>query len=334
MRESRDPNARSLDMVGTTLITAALFLIIWALIKTTAHAWLSAYTLGFLAAGIVLMAIFLWWESHHSEPMIPLEFFKRRAFSASAAVVALVGVGLFGIIYYLTLYFQNVRGYDPQQAGLRSLPMTMMILIVAPIGGRLNGKVSPRALMTTGMLMASVGLFFLSRIGVDTSYNYIWPCQILMGAGMALTMPAVSATGMAAVEPTRAGIASGVINASRQVGGAFGIAILGSVGATLAANSWNDKLAHLPPAVQARGQQLTELVQGGQGRLITEKTHLPAVGNAALESFQHGVQGALLVAAFLLLGAAFVAFFGLRNMVTAQAPPQEAEQAAQVPIEV
>ena len=334
VHESRDPNAHSLDVVGTVLVTLSLFLLIWGLIKTNAHSWLSAYTLTFILAGAALMVAFLIWESRHSEPMIPLGFFRITAFTTSCVVVALVGVGLFGIIYYLTLYFQNVQGFSPQEAGVRSLPMTMMILIVAPIGGRLNARVGPRALMTLGMLMASVGLFALSRLGVDSSYNDIWPFQILMGAGMALTMPAVSSTGMAAVDHTRAGIASGVINASRQVGGAFGIAVLGSVGATLAANSWTDKVSVLPTALQAKADALTPLVQGGQGKLITSLTGRPAVGQAALDSFQHGVRGAFFVGACLLLVAAAVSFFGLRNLRSSQARASESEAPAQVPIEV
>src|SRR5205823_755246 len=129
--ESRDPSARSLDIVGTVLISASLFSLTWGLIKTANHAWLGTYTLAFIGAAI---------------------------------------------------------------------------------GGRMSGRVGPRWLMTVGMLLASIGLFGLSFVRVDSSYNLIWPFQILMGAGMALTMPAVSATGMAAVERTKAGIASGVIN--------------------------------------------------------------------------------------------------------------------------
>src|SRR6185437_8939501 len=179
--------------------------------KTANHAWLGAYTLTFIGVAIVLCALFVLWESRTDDPMIPLSFFKIRAFTYSSVVVALVGGALFCVIYFLTLYFQNVRGYEPIQAGLRTLPTTMMILFVAPIGGRLSGRVGPRWLMTVGMAFASVGLFGLSFVDVDSSYNAIWPFQMLMGAGMALTMPAVSATGMAAVDRTKAGIASGVI---------------------------------------------------------------------------------------------------------------------------
>ena len=249
--------------------------------------------------------------------MIPLDFFRRRAFSVSSIIVTLVGVGLFGIIYFLTLYFQNVKGYSPQEAGVRSLPLTMMILFVAPLGGRMVNRVGPRALMTVGMLLASVGLFGLSRLHVDSSYNMIWPFQIMMGVGMALTMPSVSSTGMAAVDQAKAGIASGVINASRQVGGAIGIALLGSVGATLAANSWHSFVSSQVPApAQNAALRLTPLVQGGRAHAIDQLPvpHAAALANQALLSFQHGVRGAFFVGACLLFAAAVVAFVGLRSV--------------------
>jgi EmrB/QacA subfamily drug resistance transporter len=318
--ESRDPSARSLDIIGTVLISGALFALTWGLIQTASHAWLGAYTLTFLAASAVLFTLFVVWESRVPDPMIPLGFFRIRAFSVSSIVVALVGLALFGVIYFLTLYFQNVRGYDPIQAGLRTLPTTMMILFVAPIGGRLSGRVGPRWLMTVGMFSASIGLFGLSFVSIDSSYNAIWPFQILMGAGMALTMPAVSATGMAAVERTKAGIASGVINASRQVGGALGIAVLGGIGTTLAANQWAASIAGLPPALHAKAEQLIPLVQGGQGKQILAITGNPTAETEALKAFVHGVDRAFLTGAGLTFIAALVAMIGLAHL-----RPQTAE---------
>jgi EmrB/QacA subfamily drug resistance transporter len=315
--ESRDPNARTLDIVGTVLITSALFLLTWGLIKTTDNPWLSAYTLSFLIASAVLIGLFIVWESRTADPMIPLSFFRYRAFTVSSLIITLIGVGLFGIIYYLTLYFQNVQGYSPQQAGIRSLPMTMMILVVAPLGGRLVAKIGPRPQMTFGMLLAAGGLLGLSFLKVDSSYNLIWPFQIMMGAGMAMTMPSASSTGMAAVDHTKAGIASGVINASRQVGGALGIAVLGGIGTTLAASNWHDKVASLPPALHTRALSLTPLVQGGQGAKIAALTHDPAVGHQALLSFQHGVRGAFVAGCGLLFAAAVVAFVGMRRVPAA-----------------
>ena len=319
--ESRDPQARKLDLPGTVLVTGGLFALTWALIKTDSHAWLSTYTLGFLAGAVVLLAGFLVWENRTDQPMLPLEFFRRPAFSSSSIVVTLVGFGLFGVIYFITLYFQNVKDYSPLNAGVRSLPMTMMIMVFAPIGGKLNLRVGPRALMTVGMLLAAGGLYGLSYVQPGSSYNLIWPMYILMGIGMALTMPAVSATGMAAVDQTKAGIASGVINASRQVGGALGIAVLGTIGTSVAASSWQTKIAGLPPARHAAAVRLTGLVEGGQSKLIGLHAG-PVAKAAANDAFVSGVREAMLVGSGLMLLAGVVAFVGLRGHVPAHMADQ------------
>jgi predicted MFS family arabinose efflux permease len=251
--------------------------------------------------------------------MLPLSFFRSRVFSASSAVVLMVGFAMFGIFYFVTLYFQNVLGYSALQAGVRSLPLTMMVIFVAPIAGRMSGRVPPRYQMTVGMLLMTAGLLLLSRLQVDSSYNMIWPAYILAGVGIAMTMPAVSAAGMGAVDQTKAGVASGVINASRQVGGAMGVAVLGAVVSTRVDSVWTGPQALVP------------LVTGGQGSKIyaaaISQGHSPAYAlaaeNQALTAFVHGVQGAMLVGAVLAFSAAMTAFFGLRH-APAVNPAQDA----------
>ena len=311
VQESRDPTTSHLDLPGTGLITVGLAAVVWALIKSGTHGWGSVYTLGFLAAGAALLAAFIWWERRSSDPMLPLSFFRKRAFSVASAVVLLVGFGMFGVIFFITLYFQNVQGYSPLQAGVRSLPMTMMLMAVAPLAGKINARIGPRLQLTVGMLLSSAGLFGLSRIGVHSSYNAIWPFYSLMGAGLAFAMPAVSATGMAAVDPRKAGIASGVINASRQVGGALGIAVMGSLGAALTRSRWADDLAALPDATQTKLAGSRDLVLGGQGDVIGRIAGGPAAKAAALDAFMHGVTGALIAGGALMLLAAVVAYVGL-----------------------
>ena len=131
--ESSDTTTRALDVIGVALITSALFTLTWGLIKTGSHSWTSLYTLGFLAASALLGAAFVLREARTAEPMLPLRFFQNRVFSTSSVVVALVGFSMFGIFYFVTLYFQNVLGYSALEAGVRSLPMTMMVMIVAPL---------------------------------------------------------------------------------------------------------------------------------------------------------------------------------------------------------
>ena len=209
----------------------------------------------------------------------------------------------------------------------------MMILVVAPIGGRLGPRIGPRKLMTFGMLTATVGLVGLSFIDVGTSYNAIWPFQMLLGIGLASTMPASAATAMGAVDHAKAGVASGVVNASRQVGGALGIAVLGGIGSTLAANAWSDKIAGLPPVRHALAERLTPLVQGGRGNVIEQLTGSHVAATEALDSFMRGVHAALLTAGALTFLAAIVAFVGLRNVHVRPSEESQPDPAAAAMVE-
>jgi EmrB/QacA subfamily drug resistance transporter len=328
--ESRDPGALRMDLPGVALVTGGLFCIVWGLIETNSHAWGSAYTIGFLAAGLALIGAFVAWESRTRTPMIPLEFFKRPAFSASSMLVAFVGLSLFGVIFFITLYFQNVKGWSPTQAGLRTLPLTMMVMIVGPLAGKLQVRFSARGMMTLGMLLTTAGLVGLSQIQVDSSYNQIWPFYVLMGGGLALTMPTTAATAMNAVDRDKSGIASGVVNASRQVGAALGLAILGAVGATLTSDAWSAKVARLPAGLQAQAHRLDELVIGGQVQVVGRLAG-PRAATASAESFVHGVHGAMWVGAGLTLAAALTAFIGLRG--TSAARPAPADGPARVAVE-
>jgi EmrB/QacA subfamily drug resistance transporter len=338
--ESRDPTARTLDFLGTVLVTGGLFALVYGLIETNTHAWLSSFTLGFMALAIVLLAGFVLWESRQKDPMVPLEFFKKRSFDASAIVVALTGFSLFGIIFFLTLYFQNVRGYSAQGAGALTLPLTGMTMIVAPLAGKLNPRVGPRVLMTVGMLLTSAALLTLSQIGVHSSYwVMIVPAYVAMGIGIAMTMPTTASTAMGSVSPDKAGIASGVVNASRQVGGALGIAVLGTVGASVASSHWSTFTQSAPAAERPKLTALGEAVVGGQARAIGKQAGT-AAQDAAASSFVHGLNAAMYVGSGLTLAAAVIAFLGLkgfqearvRAMAEAQAEGQTA--APPVPVEI
>jgi EmrB/QacA subfamily drug resistance transporter len=317
--ESRDPTAKTLDIIGTVLVTGGLFALVYGLIETNTHAWLSAYTLGFMAIAAVLLVCFVVWESRVPDPMVPLGFFRKISFDASAIVVALVGFSLFGIIFFLTLYFQNVRGYSAQGAGALTLPLTGMTMVVAPLAGKLNPRVGPRVLMTVGMLLTSGALFTLSQIGVHSSYaTMIAPAYLAMGIGIAMTMPTTASTAMGSVSPDKAGIASGVVNASRQVGGALGIAVLGTVGASVASSHWSTFTDGVPASSRPKLAALNDAVIGGQSRVIGQIAG-PQAQDAAASSFVHGLNAAMYVGSGLTLIAAFIAFFGLKGFKEARA---------------
>jgi Na+/melibiose symporter-like transporter len=216
------------------------------------------------------------------------------------------------VLYLIILYLQNVKGYSPLEAGVRTLPLSATQALTAANAGRLDRWLGARVKMTTGMLLIAAALLGLAQMHVTSSYDLIWPFEALLGLGMGLAMPAVSAAGMAAADGNQSGIASGVINAARQLGGSLGIAVLGSVAATLARADWHQRLSLLAPAAQARADHLTALVLGGQGKAIASLGGRPAA-TAGLESFVHGLRGALLASSALALVAAAVAAVGLRG---------------------
>jgi EmrB/QacA subfamily drug resistance transporter len=310
--ESRDDRLRHLDIVGAGLVTTGLFALVLALIGTSSSSWTSPRTLGLLAAAAIIGALFVAWERRNSDPMIPLRLFLRPAFSTSSLVALLVGFAYIGVLYLIVIYLQNVAGYSPLQAGIRTLPLTLAQAATAASAGRIDRRLGTPVKMSVGMLILTAGLVGLARVPVASAYDRIWPFEVMLGLGMGLVLPAVSAAGMAAVERHQAGVASGVINASRQVGGALGIAAMGSIAATLARSDWNRQLAHLPPASHAALARLTTLVVGGQGNVIQALAGRQA-RSAALDSFVHGLHGALLASATLTLIGAAIALAGLRR---------------------
>ena len=326
VHESRDPNARRLDIVGTVLVTGGLFSLVWALIRTNSHSWSSGQTVGFLVAAVVLLVAFVVWEGRQSDPMIPLSFFRRRAFDVAISSVALVGFAMFGIIYFLTLYMQNVRGYSALESGVRTLPMTVMVMLIAPIAGKLSGRIGPRPLIVGGMIVMSLGLASLTRLSIDSSYwTVIFPSFIFVGAGVSLSMPTTTGVAMGSVDPARAGIASGVINASRQVGGALGVAVLGSIAATVASAHWADTA---PSALGGAAGRLDPLVVGGQAAQIKTLAG-PEASLAASHAFVDGVTTAMTVGSLIALAGAVIAYFGLRGFRPVSAPSAVALAAAE-----
>jgi EmrB/QacA subfamily drug resistance transporter len=321
VHESKDPKVRSFDIVGTVLVTAGLFSLVWALIRTNSHSWSSGQTVGFLVAAAVLLVAFVLWEDRQSDPMIPLEFFRSRSFDVAITSIALVGFSMFGIIYFLTLYLQNVRGYTAIESGVRTLPMTLMVMLIAPIAGKLSARIGPRPLMVGGMLIMSVGLASLTRLSLDASYwTVIFPSFICVGAGVSMSMPTTTGVAMGSVDPARAGIASGVVNSGRQVGGALGVAVLGSIAATVASSHWAD---NAPAALQGNASRFDSLVIGGQAGPITRAAGSDA-GLAASQAFVDGVTTAMTVGALLALTGAVIAFFGLRGFRPVAAPQGQA----------
>ncbi|UED88395.1 MFS transporter [Streptomyces profundus] len=229
LAESTGGNDR-LDLIGTALVSSGLFGVVLSLVRGHEHGWTSGSVVtGFVLGGLLLIA-FVRWELRTSHPMLPMRFFRSRTFSAINAASLLMFAGMFGSIFLLTQYLQLIQGYSPTEAGLRMLPWTGMTLLVAPLAGALTDRIGGRVIISSGMVLMAAGLGWLAALaGPDAGYAPQIPAFVLCGVGMAMFFAPAGAMVMGSVAPRDEGIASGVNNALREVGGALGVAVLASV---------------------------------------------------------------------------------------------------------
>jgi EmrB/QacA subfamily drug resistance transporter len=228
--ESRDTSReQSIDIPGLVTSSAALLALSYALIEGNRHGWGSPEIIGLFAAAAVLFAVFIVLELRQRLPMLDLGLFKIGSFVGANVVAMLVSLGMFGVFFFISLYVQNVLGYSPTKAGAIFLPMTILIILVAPIAGKLSDRVGSRWLMGAGMSILGVSLLLYQRIGLHTGFWSLLPQLLLGGVGMALTMSPMTSAAMGSVPVDKAGVGSGVLNSFRQVGGSLGIALMGAI---------------------------------------------------------------------------------------------------------
>jgi EmrB/QacA subfamily drug resistance transporter len=229
LTETRGPNS-TLDLPGLGLASAGLFGIVWGLVRGNQVGWSSPEIVGMLTAGLVVLGLFLLWESRSKAPMLPLRFFRNRTFSAANAASLLMFFGMFGSIFLLAQFFQTVQGYSPLQAGLRILPWTAMPIVVAPIAGALSDRIGGRPLMAVGLALQAAGLAWIAAVSTPTvEYAELVGPFIISGVGMAMYFAPVANVVLSSVRPEEEGQASGANNAIRELGGVFGVAVLASI---------------------------------------------------------------------------------------------------------
>ena len=227
--ESRDETHERLDLPGLATSAIGLFALTYALIEGNNYGWSSARILGAFAIAAVSLVVFLLLESRQHAPMLPLSLFRNRTYTGANTVILLVALSMFGVFFFVSLYMQNILGYSAVQAGAAFLPMTLLIILVAPIAGRMTDRVGSRWFMTGGMLLIAVQLLYFSRLGADATFSQLLPAMLIGGVGMASTMTPSAAAATRSVPVDKAGVGSAVLNAFRQVGGTMGIAIIGAI---------------------------------------------------------------------------------------------------------
>jgi EmrB/QacA subfamily drug resistance transporter len=258
--ESKAERAGAFDLAGAIFVTAGLMVLVYAIVKAESFGWGSGRTLGLAAVGLGLLAIFVLIESRIDGPLVRLSIFKVRSLTVANGTLLLVAGGLFALFFFATLYVQEVLGFKPIKAGFAFLPVAIFIGVGAGTAQVLVKKLGVRANTLLGMVIAAVGLFYLSRVPVDGNYwSDLFPGLVLMAFGMGNTFVPITLIATTNVAPEDAGLASGLFNTSQQVGGALGLAVL----STLAADktvSYLQGLGHQPgPQERAAG-----LVEGFQ----------------------------------------------------------------------
>lgn len=229
LRESRNPTAKRIDAPGQLLAIAALTTLTFGLIEGQTDGWTSPLILSLFGMAVVLTLTFIFVEARSAEPMLPLGLFKNSIFSTANFAAMTVGFALLGTVFFVSQFFQEVQGYTALQSGERTLPNTVGIFIMAPLAGRITARFGPRLPVALGTLLSGVALLLLTRITSTTPYSDIWWNLAMLGIGFGLTLSPLTAAVLAATPTTRAGLASSVVSASRQIGSVLGIAILGAV---------------------------------------------------------------------------------------------------------
>ncbi len=308
---SRDSQAKRLDLIGSLLSIAGLGLLLWAIIEAPVHGWSSALVLGAGAGGLTLLACFFAWERSSSHPMLNLRFFAARRFSAAILCNGLLAFGLYGALFVLTQLLQFQLGYTPLQAGVRVLPAAGAIAAVAPLSTILVRKLGTKLTVTGGLLVVAAGLWQISGATVATTYGGAVAGMVMLGVGAGLVIPPSTGSVMGSLPSAHTGVGSATNGASMQVGGALGVAVIGSLLSTRYQHRLSGVLApyQLPHEIRetilgSLGSALTLAGQlgGSTGRLLAQ---------FARSAFVSGMDLGLLTAAVVALAGALLALLAL-----------------------
>src|SRR5829696_2813761 len=235
--ESKDETHESLDLPGLATSALGLFALTYGLIEANGYGWTSARIIGSFVVAAVSLASFIVIERRRRSPMLDLSLFRSGTYTGANVTMLLVALAMFGVFFFVSLYMQNVLGYSAVQAGAAFLPMTVLIILVAPFAGKASDRYGSRWLMTIGMVLLGLQLLYLSQLGSDASFWNLLPGFFVGGVGMAMTMTPTAAAATRAVPVEKSGVGSAVLNAMRQVGGSVGIALMGAIVAHEASGS-------------------------------------------------------------------------------------------------
>ena len=299
--KSRDPKHVALDPVGAGLSIVGLSALLYGIIEAPTYGWSDPLTLSAFGIAVAFLAAFTWWELRVPNPMLDLGYFRDPRFSAAGAAITLVFFAMFGTFFLLTQYLQIVLGYSALSAGLRTLPAALTMGIAAPTGARLVERIGARKVVSGGLATVAIGLVILSGMGTDANYPLLVLALVVMALGMGFTMAPSTASIMSSIPMNKAGVGSAVNDTTRELGGALGVAVLGSVVVSHYGSALAAKLADVPPAIAAVATKSV-----GAAVQIGDQMGGPAgaaIARAARSAFVDAMGIALLVGAGVTLVA-------------------------------
>ena len=299
--ETRSENDEPLDVPGIAALSGGLFLIVFGLIKAQNWGWLASQTLGVIGAGMLALAFFVMIELRSPAPLLPMHLFANRSLSIGTAVVVINFFALFGALFFMTLYLQNVHGFSPFDAGVRTLPLSLALMVSAPLSGAVTQRFGPRPAVVAGLAAVSVALFLLTSLRADSGYDALWPAFALLGAGIGLVLTASSDAIVGNASVDDAGVAGGLQSTAVQLGGVLGTTILGSVVSSRVGSVLSGELTHagtplpiaekLAPAKELIAQGVAPSIPGVPGPLSA------AIVQGSRSAFMAGLHTSLIVAA-------------------------------------
>ena len=306
---SRDPDPGRLDPAGALLSIGALGALVYAIIEAPRRGWASGQSLLWFSIAAVLIAAFLAWELRNSAPMLNLRYFLDPRFGVASGVITLVFFAMFGFFFLLTQYFQLVLGYGAFEAGLKQLPFAAVMMACAPQSPRLAARFGVNKVVAAGLIgvAAAMALFTIARI--DTSYFSLLPVMAMMAAGMSLTIPSMTGSIMSAIPLGKAGVGSAMNDTTRELGGALGVAVLGSLVAGRYDSHLAPSLATVADSVRSKAQEsLAGALQAGRELGGPAGTH---VADSARAAYVSGMHLAAIVAATVAFTAALIVYHRL-----------------------
>lgn len=296
---SRDPEQAPLDLVGAALSIGAIASLVYGIIEAPQRGWADDATLLSFAVALVFAIAFARWELRTPQPMLDLRYFRRPGFAGGSIAVSMMFFGMFGMFFLFTQYFQLVKGYSALGTGVRGLPFAFGMMVAAPSSARVAERVGTKTTVCAGMVTAACGMLLLSRADARTSYAYLFGTLIVLSVGMGLTMAPSTAAIMSSLPLGKAGVGSAMNDTNRELGGALGIAVLGSIMATRYGHGIGAALQGVPDHIADAARSS---LGGAVG--VAQATGNPALAAAARQSFSDAMSVALTVGAVVALVAA------------------------------